>query len=167
MPGKRKITIATLTKLGADKLAELLLAGAAGNKQLKQAIELAISAKQGPESLGASVRKRLASFGKLRSMPSYERGREIIAELDGLRTMIVETIGARKLGLAFELLWELIELHSSILELVDDSSGRVGDFLERPAMTRPLAERASINPDALAAMMFRRSPTTTTGYTTV
>src|SRR5664279_6161334 len=57
MPGKRKITIATLTKLGADRLAELLLAGATGNKQLKEAIELAISAKQGPESLGASVRQ--------------------------------------------------------------------------------------------------------------
>jgi hypothetical protein len=44
MPGKRKITIATLTKLGADRLAELLLAGATGKKQLKQTIELAIFA---------------------------------------------------------------------------------------------------------------------------
>lgn len=94
MPGKRKITIAMLTKLGAPKLAELLLAGAVGNKQLKQSIELAISAKQGPEILGASVRKRLTSYANPRSMPSYERGREIIAELDGLRTIIAETIGA-------------------------------------------------------------------------
>src|SRR4051812_32655655 len=126
MPGKRKITIAMLTKLGANKLAELLLAGAAGNKQLKQAIELAISAEQGPEMLGASVRKRLVSYANPRSMPSYERGREIIAELDGLRTMIAENIGAENPTLAFELLWELIELHSAILEMVDDSSGRVG-----------------------------------------
>src|SRR5947208_1015078 len=124
MPGKRKITIAMLTKLGADKLAELLLVGAAGNKQLRQAIELAISAKQGPEILGVSVRKRLASYANLRTMPSYERGREIIAELDGLRTMIAETIGAENPALAFELLWEVIELHSSILGLIDDSSGR-------------------------------------------
>jgi IS66 C-terminal element/Transposase IS66 family len=80
MAGKSKITIATLVNLGAPKLAALLLAEAAGNKQLKQAIELAISAKKGPEILAANVRKRLASFGKSRSMPSYERGREIIAE---------------------------------------------------------------------------------------
>src|SRR5450631_4345745 len=131
MPGKRKITIAMLTKLGADKLAELLLAGVTGNKQLQQSIELAISAKQGPEILGASVRQRLASIANPRSMPSYERGREIIAELDGLRTMIAEAIGAEKPDLAFELLWELIELHSSILELVDDSTGRVGDLFTR------------------------------------
>ena len=128
MPGKRKITIAMLTNLGAPKLAELLLVGAAGNKQLKQAIELAIAAKEGPELLGASVRKRLASLANPRSMPSYERGREIITELDGLRTMITETIGAENPVFAFELLWELIELHSSILLLVDDSSGRIGDL---------------------------------------
>src|SRR5262245_22318025 len=128
MPGKRKITIATLIRLGADKLAELLLAATAGNKQLKHAIELAMSAEEGPEVLGASVRKRLASFANSRSIASYERGREIIAELDGLRTMITETIGGQSPGLAFKLLWELIELHSSILETVDDSSGRVGDL---------------------------------------
>lgn len=98
MPGKRNITVANLTKLGADKLAELLLAGAAGNKQLKQTIELAISAKQGPESLGASVRKRLASFGRLRSIPSYQRGREIIAELDGLRRMTMAQLGTMLRG---------------------------------------------------------------------
>ena len=157
MPRKPKITIATLTALGADKLAELLLTGAAGNKQLKQAIQLAVSAKEGPESLGASLRKRLASFAKSRSMPSYERGREIIAELDGLRTTIAETIGAQNPGLAFELLCELIELHSSILEFVDDSSGRVGDLFTTACYDLgPLAERASIDPDALAAMVFAK-----------
>src|SRR5258706_9094260 len=128
MPGKRKITIQTLTELGVHKLAELLLAEAAGNRQLKQAIDLAISAKEGPVVLEAAVRKRLAGFAKSRSMPSYERGREIIVELDGLRTMIVENIGIENPRLALDLLWEFIELHPSILELVDDSSGRVGDL---------------------------------------
>jgi hypothetical protein len=157
MAGKRKITIATLEDLGSSKLAALLLAEAAGNRQLQQAIELASSAKQGPEVLGASVRKRLASFARSRSMPSYERGREIIAELDGLRMMIAETIGAENPGFAFDLLWELVELHSSILELVDDSSGRVGDLFTTACNDLgPLAERANIDPDTLAAMVFQK-----------
>jgi hypothetical protein len=84
--------------------------------------------KEGPVVLGAAVSKRLAGFVELRSMPSYERGREIIVELDGLRTMNVENIGTENPQLALDLLWELIELHPSILELVDDSSGRVGDL---------------------------------------
>jgi Family of unknown function (DUF6880) len=127
MPGKRKITIEALTELGAHKLAELLIAEAAGNRKLKQAMDLAISNKEGSAVLGAHVRKRLAGFVKSRSMPSYERGREIIVELNGLRTMIVDIIGFENPRLGFELLWELIELHPSILELIDASNGHVGD----------------------------------------
>jgi tetratricopeptide (TPR) repeat protein len=157
MPGKRKITIETLTELGAHKLAELLIAEAAGNRKLKQAIDLAISNKGGPAVLVANVRKRLAGFVKSRSMPSYERGREIIVELDGLRTMIVDTIGFENPRLAFELLWELIELHPSILELIDDSSGHVGDVFTTACYDLgPLAERASVDPDALAALVFQK-----------
>ncbi|SRR5229473_7697988 len=157
MPGKRKITIEALTELGAHKLAELLIAEAAGNRKLKQAIDMAISNKEGPAALGANVRKRLVGFAKSRSMPSYERGREIIVELDGLSTMIVEIIGLENPRLAFELLWELIELHPSILELVDDSSGHVGDvFATACNNLGPLAERASIDPDALAALVFQK-----------
>jgi hypothetical protein len=42
-------------------------------------------------------------------------------------TMIVENLGVENPRLALDLLWELIELHPSILELVDDSSGYAGD----------------------------------------
>jgi hypothetical protein len=124
---------------------------------LKQAIDLAISAKEGPAVLAANIRKRLAGLVKSRSMPSYERGREIIIELDGLRTMVVEIIGVENPRLAFELLWELIELHPSILELIDDSSGHVGDvFTTACDDLGPLAERASVDPDALAALVFQK-----------
>jgi hypothetical protein len=120
---KRKLTIETLSKLGRRKLAELLIAEAAGNRQLTRTLNLAISAEEGPAALGAGLGTRLATLAKSRSMLSYDEGRELIAELDGLRTTIVETIGPQESRLAFELLWELIDLHPSILERVDDSSG--------------------------------------------
>jgi hypothetical protein len=157
MPGRRKITIETLTELGAQKLAELLLAEAAGNRQLKQALDLAISAKEGPVVRGATVRKRLAGFVMSRSMPSYERGREITVELDGLRTMIVENIGVENPRLGFELLWGLIELHPSILELVDDSNGIVGDlFTTACDDLGSLVEHAGVDPEALAALVLQK-----------
>src|SRR6266566_1168747 len=62
MVAKRKLTIETLTKLGRRKLAELLIAEAAGNRQLKQTLNLAIAAEAGPEVLGASLRKRLTEL---------------------------------------------------------------------------------------------------------
>jgi Family of unknown function (DUF6880) len=157
MPGKRKITIETLTELGVHRLAELLIAEAVGNRKLKQAIDLAISAKEGPVALGAAVRKRLAGYVKSRSMPSYERGREIMVEFDELRTVIVENIGVENPRLALDLLWELIELHPSMLEIVDDSSGHAGDvFTGACCDLGPLAERASIDPDELAELVLQK-----------
>jgi hypothetical protein len=133
---KRKLTIETLSKLGRRRLAELLIAEAAGNRQLTQTLNFAISAEEGPAALGASLRKRLATLAKSRSMLSYDdNGRELTGELDGLRTTIVEIIGPRESGLAFELLWELIDLHPSILERVDDSNGSVKTVFRRPRAT--------------------------------
>jgi hypothetical protein len=157
MAAKRKLTIETLTELGAHKLAELLIDEVAKNRQLKQTLNLAISAKEGPTVLGASLRKRLATLAKSHSMLPYDKGRELIAELDGLRTTIVETIGSQDSRLAYELLWELIHLHPSILERVDDSSGRVGTVFRMACDDLgPLAQRASIEPNALAATAFQK-----------
>jgi hypothetical protein len=44
MVAKRKLTTETLSKLGRRKLAELLIAEAAGNRRLTQTLNLAISA---------------------------------------------------------------------------------------------------------------------------
>ena len=59
MVAKRKLTIESLSKLGRRKLAELLIAEAAGNHQLTQTLNLAISAEEGPAALGASLRHAL------------------------------------------------------------------------------------------------------------
>lgn len=157
MVAKRKLTIETLSKLGRRKLAELLIAEAAGNHQMTQTLNLTISAEEGPAALEASLGTRLATLAKSRSMLSYDEGRELIAELDGLRTTIVETLGPQESRLAFELLLKLIDLHPSILERVDDSSGRVGNVFRTACDDLgPLAQRASIEPDALAATVFQK-----------
>ena len=111
MVAKRKLTIETLSKLGRRKLAELLIAEAAGNRRLTQTLNLAISAEEGPAALGASLGKRLATLAKSHSMLSYDEGREVIAELDRQRTTIVETLGPQESRLAFALLLKLIDLH--------------------------------------------------------
>ena len=157
MVAKRKLTIESLSKQGRRKLAELLIAEAAGNHQLTQTLNLKISAEEGPAALGASLGTRLATLAKSRSMLSYDEGRELITELDGLRTTIVETLGPQESRLAFELLLKLIDLHPSILERVDDSSGRVGNVFRTACDDLgPLAQRASIEPDALAATVFQK-----------
>src|SRR5580698_10467250 len=164
MATNRKLTIETLTKLGAAKLAELLIAEAAGNRRLKQTLNLATCTKDGPEALGAILRRRFVTLAKSHSMLSYDRGRELIAELDELRTTIVETIGAKDSELAFELLWKFLDLHPSILERVDDSSGRVGSVFRMACDDLGLlAQRAGIESDPLAATVFEKVTTNSYG----
>ena len=98
MASRPKLTIESLSKLGTRKLAELFLAEAARNRQLKQALNLAISAKEGPAAVGANLRKRLTTLPSSNSMLSYERGRELIGELDGLCITITETVGGKDPG---------------------------------------------------------------------
>jgi len=163
MASRPQLTIETLTRLGARKLAELLLAEAARNRQLKQTLSLAISAKEGPAAVGASLRKRLGTLASSSSMLSYERGRELIGELDGLRTTINETVGAKDAALALDLLWQFLDLHSSIFERVDDRSGGVGSVFRTACDDLgPLAESAQVEPAALATVLF--SKVTDNGY---
>ena len=56
---------------------------------------MAISAKEGPAALGASLCKRLVTLANSHSMLPYDRGRELITELDELRLTIVERIGVK------------------------------------------------------------------------
>ncbi len=157
MVTNRKLTIETLTKLGARKLAELLIAEAAGNRRLKQTLKLAAPTEDGPAALGAILRRRLVSLAKSRSVLPYDKGSELIAELDELRTTIIETIAAEDSRLAFELLWELLDLHPSILERVDDSSGRVGSVFRMACDDLgPIAQQARIEPEALAGTVFEK-----------
>ena len=163
MASRSKLTLEALTKLGARKLAELLLSEAHHNRQLKQTLNLEISAKQGPEALYANLRKRLITLANSSSMLSYERGRELIAELEGLRTTIAETVGSKHPKLALELLWQFLDLHPSIIERVDDSNGRVGDVFRTACEDLgPVADAARVDPQELAATTFAK--VTNNGY---
>jgi hypothetical protein len=57
MARRPKITEATLTKLGVERLAALLVAEAASNRQLKQALELALDAQKGVDGLALAFAK--------------------------------------------------------------------------------------------------------------
>ena len=157
MPPKRKLSIETLAKLGAERLAELLLAEATNNRTLKQALIMALSAEDGSAALAASVRKRLVALAKSTAFVTHERQRELAAELTALRTTIVDTIGANDAALAVELLWQFLDLHASTFERADDSSGRISEIFRTACdSVGSLAQSAKLAPEALAAWAMQR-----------
>lgn len=157
MAARSKLTVESLSKLGANRLAEILIAEARRNRQLKQAVQMALAAESGSTEVGHQIRKRLAQIGRSGAFVSSEKARELATEFERLRSAIVETIGAGNPKLAAELLWQLIDLHASIFERLDDSSGRVGRLFRSACQDLgPLLKRAKTKPGELAPTVLQR-----------
>lgn len=157
MAARSKLTVEILAKLGAKRLAEILIAEAERNRQLKQAVQLALAAETGSVDVGHQIRKRLAQLARSRAFVEWGKAKELAIELERLRSAIVETIGAANPKLAAELLWQLVDLHASIFERLDDSSGRVGGLFRSACLDLgPLLASAKSKPDELAPMVLQR-----------
>ena len=157
MAARSKLTVESLTKLGAKRLAEILIEEAGRNRQLKQALHMALAAETGPSEAGHEVRKRLAQLARPETFVPSEKARELASELGRLKSTIIEIIGAGNAKLAAELLWQLLDLHASVFERLDDSSGRVGALFRSACQDLgPLLKRANSKPDELATMVLTR-----------
>ena len=157
MAAGSKLTIESLTKLGAKRLAEILIEEAGRNRQLKQAAQMALAAETGASEVGHQIRKRLAQLARSEAFISSEKARELATELEHLKSVIVETIGGGNPELAAELLWQLLDLHASVFKRLDDSSSRVGGLFRSacPDLGR-LLRRAKMKPGELAPMVMQR-----------
>ena len=157
MAARSKVTVESLTKLGAKRLAEILIEEAGRNRQVKQAVHMALAAETGASEVGHEIRKRLAQLARSEAFVSSEKARELASELERLKSTIVEIVGAGNPKLAAELLWQLLDLHATVFERLDDSSGRVGSLFRSACQDLgPLLKRAKSKPDELARMVLRR-----------
>jgi hypothetical protein len=157
MAARSKLTVESLTKLGAKRLAEILIEEAGRNRQLKEAMHMALAAETGPSVAGHEVRKRLAQLARSETFVFSEKARELSSELGRLKSTIIEIIGAGNPKLAAELLWQLLDLHASVFERLDDSSGRVGALFRSACQDLgPLLKRAKSKPDELATTVLTR-----------
>lgn len=156
MARRPRITEASVAKLGAERLAALLVKEAANNKALKQALQLALESDEGVASLAAGIRQRLVSIGRAQSRLSTNKGREMLAELDRLRASIVSDVGEADPLEALGLLWQLIDLHGPLMARTRDRAGRIPEFI---AETVPdlyaLAAAAKPAPEQLAEDVYR------------
>lgn len=157
MTARSKLTVESLTKLGAKRLAEILIEEAARNRQLKQAVQMALAAETSSSEVAHQVRKRLAQIERSEAFVSAEKTRELATELERLKVTIVETIGAGDPKLAAELLWQLLDLHGSVFERLDDNSGRVGALFRSACQDLgPILARAKAKPAELSRQVLQR-----------
>lgn len=148
---KKTLNKTNLEALGAEQLAALLMEVSTGSAEIKRRLRLEISHSLGASELAGDVRKRLVSLRKSTSFVGWRRRKALIKDLDTQVTMIVEKIAPDDPTAAFDLLWQFIEIASSVYERVDDSRGDVGDVFRAALMQfADITPRALLDADALA-----------------
>lgn len=155
MAAKKTLNLDDLEKLGARRLAELLVDIADGNAAATRRLRLELAAEKTPRRLAAEVRKRLAQLGRGRSFLDAPRLRDLLAELEAERRTIVDRVAKIDPWEALDLMWRFMDLAGAVHHRGADRSGRVEDlFRSAGADLRPLAEAAKADPEALADRVF-------------
>jgi len=148
---KKTLNTSNLETLGAERLAALLMEVSAGSADIKRRLRLELSHNLGAGELAHDVRKRLVSLRKSSSFVGWRKRKALVKDLSTQVAMIVEKIAPQEPTIAFDLLWQFIEIAPSVYERVDDSRGDVGDvFRNALAGFEDIAPRALLDPDALA-----------------
>lgn len=153
---KKTLNAANLASLGADRLADLLIEVSTGSAEIKRRLRLELSHNLGPEELAHDVRKRLVSIRRSSSYVGWRKRKALVKDLGTQAEMITDKIAPEAPTLAFDLLWQFIELGPSVYERVDDSRGEVGDvFRTALAQFGQIAPRAQLDVPDLAVRVWQ------------
>ncbi|MBT6344790.1 MAG: hypothetical protein HOJ51_15420 [Tateyamaria sp.] len=131
---KKTLNSKNLEALGAECLAELLLEVSIGSAAIKRRLRLEISHNLGPLELAREVRKRLASLRKSKSFVGWRRRKALVKDLSMQNDMITKKIAVQDPIIAFELLWEFMDLAPSVYSRVDDNCVEVDQVFRNALM---------------------------------
>lgn len=163
MASKKTLNAKNLEALGAERLAELLMEVAEADAVTKRRLRLELAARTAPESLAMEVRKRLIQIAHARSSVDWRKVRELAADLDALRRMIVDQVAKSDAAEALGLMWRFTDLAEAVHERCDDSNGVISDVFRAACRDLgPLAQMTQPEPVALADRVF--SALTENGY---
>lgn len=148
---KKTLNTTNLEKLGAERLAALVMDLVQGSAALQRRARLEISAAQGPQDIAVDIRKRFAMMRRATAFVNWRKQKALIKDLDGLLQMINANVVPYNADEGFDLLWSLIQLAPSIHERTDDSNGAVGDvFRDAIDAIAAIAPRINVAPLVLA-----------------
>ncbi|MBB5713101.1 DUF6880 family protein [Sphingomonas xinjiangensis] len=128
MPSETTLNVKNLAALGAERLAELLLAMTAGDAAAKRRLRLELASRSGGD-VASEIRKRLVFIAKSRSFVDWRKVKELARDLEAQRAAIAAHVAATSPGQAFDLLWRMLEMAPSIYERCDDSNGSIGSII--------------------------------------
>ncbi|PJF09341.1 DUF6880 family protein [Pseudorhodobacter sp. MZDSW-24AT] len=148
---KKTLNAENLERLGAERLAGLVMDLVQGNATLQRRARLELSAAQGPKDIAADLRKRFVSLRRSTSPVGWRKHKAFVKDLASLVALIETGVAPQDPDDAFDLAWTFLQLAPSIHARSDDSNGAIGAVL-RDAMRliAGLSPRLSTSPQVLA-----------------
>lgn len=123
----KSVTPEALAALGAEALAEVLIAHAATDPVLRKKLGMLLAGTEGPRKLAAEIDKRIKTIGRSRSFVDWDKRKPLVQELDHLRVTIATRLAGRDAARAIELLWDFIGIADAVMKRVGDGIGEVED----------------------------------------
>lgn len=125
-----RLSAANLERLGAPRLADLLIEAGAGNANLKRRLRLELAAQAGPDHLALEIDKRLTALAAARTRVSWRKRGELIEDLTAHRRMIVERLAPETPGEALAVLIRWFDLFPGLSVRVKDAKGELSAAFE-------------------------------------
>jgi hypothetical protein len=145
------LTADSLERLGAARLAQLVLELSAGSAVIKRRLKIELS---GPDGAGRGIAKRLATIANSKSYIDWRKVRVVHGELMDQRTAIMTLVAPSDPGAALELMWQFMGLATPLLDRTFDMNGTlVALFVETLPMLAELATAAKPMPGVLAVQI--------------
>ena len=155
MASKKTLNTQNLERLGARRLAELLMEVSQGDGAAKRRLRLELAGAAGSKDVAREVRKRLATIERSRSFVDWQQRKALVKDLETQRQAIVEQVANQDPATALDLMWRFLGLAHSVFARCDDSNGSVARVFQSACNdVANLAEAANADPEELAERAF-------------
>jgi hypothetical protein len=129
----KKVSPENLARLGAERLAEILVEAADLRPDLKRRLRMELAAEQGADHLALEIDRRLASLETSRGKVSWRRRASFVGDLDILRALIAERLAGLDPAMALARLWLFMDLARRLGVRVRDRDGTLGAVFAQAA----------------------------------
>lgn len=123
----RALSVEALEKLGARRLAELLMEQAENDPAVARSLRLALAGTESGGRLAAEVEKRLRTIRRSKGFIAWDKVRPLARELENLRQTIAGPLAEADPYAAVAQMRLLLGLGEGVFERSDDGSGVLGD----------------------------------------
>jgi hypothetical protein len=120
MARRKEITAEAVVALGAEALAEALVAHAAVDPVLRKKLGMMLAAARGAGSLGDEIEKRLKTIARSRAYVERDKRKALAQELDHLRATLATRLAESDRARAVELLWDFIAMADAVLQRIGE-----------------------------------------------